>query len=182
MPKVLIPLAGGCEEMEAVTLIDVLRRAGAEVVTAGLSDGPVKASRDVVLLPDTTLDKALAAGGFDAVVLPGGLGGTNALAADGRIITLLQDTAAAGKTVAAICAAPIVLAKAGLLRGRNFTVYPGALDGPAAGGTLTGAAVEGDGNVLTSRGPGTALDFALHLAEHLCGKAVRDRVEKDLVR
>ena len=104
MPKVLIPLAQGCEELEAVTLVDVLRRGGIEVVTAGLDDRPVKAAHNTVLVPDTTLDRALAMG-FDMVVLPGGLPGTTHLADDPRIVRLVQDMARAGKWTAAICAA-----------------------------------------------------------------------------
>ena len=91
MAKVLLPLADGCEELEAVTIIDVLRRAEIEVVAAGLTEGPVRASRGVTLVPDTTLDAALARGGFDAVVLPGGMGGTHALAADARVEAVLKD-------------------------------------------------------------------------------------------
>lgn len=182
MAKVLLPLADGCEELEAVTIIDVLRRAEIEVVIAGLKEGPVRASRGVTLVPDTTLDAARARGDFDAVVLPGGMGGTHALAADARVAALLKELAAAGKTVAALCAAPLVLAKAGLLTGRRFTAYPGVLKDADAGGTQTGAAVEVDGNLVTSRGPGTAMDFALALVEVLCGRTVRDEVEAGLVR
>lgn len=183
MPNVLVPLAHGCEELEAVTLVDVLRRGGIEVVAAGLEDGPVKGSRGVVLVPDTTLDKALEAGDFDMVALPGGMGGTHALANDPRVEKLLHHLAAEGKWVAAICAAPMVLAKAGLLDGKKFTVYPGVLeDGDTRGGRCTGAAVEVDGRVATSRGPGTAMDFALCLLELLAGRETRNKVEEGLVR
>ena len=116
------------------------------------------------------------------VVLPGGMGGTNALAADARVAKLLGDMAAAGKHVCAICAAPLVLAKAGQLQGKTFTAYPGVVDEAVSGGTNTGAAVEIDGNIITSRGPGTAMDFALHLVEALAGRDTRDKVEKGLVR
>ncbi|NJL29424.1 MAG: DJ-1/PfpI family protein, partial [Thermoanaerobaculia bacterium] len=118
MPKVLIPLAQGCEELEAVTLIDILRRAKITVVVAGLDDQPVEASRGTMLLPDTTLDDALAEE-FDMVVLPGGGPGTEVLAKDNRIAVLIKKMAEAGKFVAAICAAPKVLAQAGLLNGKR---------------------------------------------------------------
>ncbi len=182
MAKVLVLLAQGCEEIEAVTVIDVLRRAGIDVVAAGLDDRPIEASRGVGLLPDTTLDLALEMGEFEMVVLPGGMGGTNALAADVRIAKLLQDMAAAGKHVCAICAAPLVLAKAGLLKGKTFTAYPGVVDEAVSGGTNSGAAIEVDGKIITSRGPGTAMDFALHLVEALAGRDIRNKVEKALVR
>lgn len=180
MPKVLVPLAPGCEEIEAVTIIDLLRRAAIEVVSAGLDDLPVKASRGVLLIPDTTLELALRQE-FDMVVLPGGQPGTNNLKADPRIIALLQKMAQDGKYTCAICAAPLVLGHAGLLKGKQATSYPGCLDS-AAGAILSDAPVVRDGKVITSRGPGTALDFALELVEILAGKAQRDQVEAGLQR
>ncbi len=180
MATVLIPLAHGCEEMEAVTLIDLLRRAGVTVTVAGLETGPVTASRGVVLLPDTTLDAVLDQD-FDMVVLPGGLGGAQRLEADQRIAALLRRMAEQGRFVAAICAAPRVLAKAGLLKDRVATAYPGILDGQPEI-RLSSAAVVRDGTFITSRGPGTALDFALNLIEILCGREQRDTVEAALQR
>lgn len=180
MPKVLVPLAEGCEELEAVTLIDLLRRAGVEVVTAGLKPGIVTASRGVKLVPDVTLEVALQAH-YDMVVLPGGMPGATHLQDDPRIISLLQKMAAAGQYTAAICAAPMVLAKAGLLEGKRATSYPGSLDA-YTGISLQTAAVVQDGKVLTSRGPGTAMDFALALIEVLTGPAKRQQVEAALVR
>lgn len=182
MPRVLVPLAQGCEELEAVTIIDILRRAAIEVVTAGLDAEPVKASRGTVLLPDTTLDAALAME-FDMVVLPGGLPGADHLGADERLCTLLQDMAADGKYVTAICAAPKVLAEQGLLAGKNATSYPGFVDQMALPDVhYTGSAVEVDGKIITSRGPGTAMDFALQLIESLLDKVTRDQVEQGLQR
>ena len=120
MARVLVPLAPGCEEIEAVTIIDILRRAGIEVVAAGLSPGPLKASRGVNLVPDTTLDAVLDQD-FDLVALPGGKAGMEALKAEPRIKALLQRMAASGKYTTAICAAPAVLAEAGLLAGKRVT-------------------------------------------------------------
>lgn len=182
MTSVLVPLAQGCEELEAVTVIDLLRRAGIEVVTAGLEDGPVRASRGTRLLPDTTLDAAMGRD-FDMIVLPGGLPGADHLRADARIISLLQRMAAAGRYTAAICAAPKVLAAAGLLDGRRATAYPGTLDGLAVPRLQPVAEpVVHDDRIITSRGPGTAMDFALCLIEILAGRETRDRVEEGLVR
>lgn len=180
MPKVLVPLAEGCEELEAVTIIDLLRRAGIDVVTAGLKPGLVKASRGVQLMPDMTLDAALD-GHYDMVVLPGGMPGAAHLKADARIIELLKKTAAAGHYTAAVCAAPMVLAEAGILNGKQATSYPGFLDG-LPGVTVSTASVVQDGKVLTSRGPGTAMDFALALVEALVGPDIRQQVEAALVR
>jgi len=182
MASVIVPLAQGCEEVEAVTVVDLLRRAGIHVVTAGLDAQPVRASRGVVLLPDTTLDEALQSD-YDMIVLPGGLPGADHLGDDARIITLLQEMAADGKYTAAICAAPRVLARAGLLDGKHATSYPGALETAAIPGLeYSEEAVITDGNVVTSRGPGTAMDFALHLIELLEGKSERDTVEAGLLR
>lgn len=182
MAKVLVPLAQGCEELEAVTIVDVLRRAGVAVVTAGLAPGIVKASRGTQLVPDATLEAALQED-YDMVVLPGGMPGASHLKQDARVIRLLQHMAAQGKYVAAICAAPVVLAEAGLLKGKSATSYPGFLDvNPVEGMTYRAAAVVVDGRIITSRGPGTAMDFALNLVEILAGRAKREEVEAGLVR
>ncbi|HHH39086.1 MAG TPA: DJ-1/PfpI family protein [Sedimenticola sp.] len=182
MARTLVPLAPGCEELEAVTIIDLLRRAGVEVVTAGLEPGPVTCSRGVRLLPDTTLD-AVQGEHFDLVALPGGLPGADHLEQDPRIQTLLQRTADEGGYTAAICAAPKVLASAGLLAGRRATSYPGGLDRMAPPRVKGGLQpVIRDGRVITSRGPGTAMDFALELIEVLVGRDKRDEVERGLVR
>jgi 4-methyl-5(b-hydroxyethyl)-thiazole monophosphate biosynthesis len=181
MATVLVPLAPGCEELEAVTLIDILRRAGVEVITAGLAAGPVRGSRGTVLLPDVELDAVLGSR-FDLVVLPGGMPGSEHLKNDARIIGLLQATEQAGGYVGAICAAPMALHAAGLLEDRNATSFPGVLDElPGTHHTRTDAVVV-DGRIVTSRGPGTAMDFALTLVELLAGKAMRSRVEAGLVR
>jgi len=182
MAKVLVPLAQGCEELEAVTVVDLLRRAGIEVVTAGLDDQPVCASRGMVLVPDMTLDAALLQD-YDMMVLPGGLPGADHLRDDNRIIERLRSMSAAGKYTAAICAAPKVLAHAGLLQGKRATSYPGALETDnIAGLDYLDRAVVMDGTVITSRGPGTAMDFALTLIEQLVGKQGRDQVEAGLQR
>jgi len=182
MATVLVPLAQGCEELEAVTIIDLLRRAGVTVVVAGLEAGPVIASRGVVLLPEVTLDAVLDRD-FEMVVLPGGLGGAQRLEADRRIAALLRNMAERGRYVAAICAAPKVLASAGLLANRRATSFPGVLDARAVTGLeYREEPVVQDGRIITSRGPGTAMDFALALIEALDGREKRDQVETALQR
>jgi 4-methyl-5(b-hydroxyethyl)-thiazole monophosphate biosynthesis len=182
MARALIPLAEGCEELEAVTIIDILRRAGVEVVCAGLTAGPVTASRGTVLVPDTTLAEVLDQD-FDLIALPGGLPGANNLDADPSLRALLLRHAKQGRWCAAVCAAPLVLANAGLLAGRAATSYPGALDPNQLPQTqLSEDSVVIDGNIVTSRGPGTAMDFALELAELLAGRSKREEVESKLVR
>lgn len=182
MASVLIPLAQGCEELEAVTVIDLLRRAGIEVVTAGLDDQPVRASRGTVLIPDTVLDTVMERD-FDMIVLPGGLPGADHLDRDERIHTLLRRMADNDRYTAAICAAPKVFAHAGLLNGRQATSYPGSVDPAAVEGLrYRDDPVVQDGKLITSRGPGTAMDFALALIENLAGKDRRDEVESALQR
>jgi 4-methyl-5(b-hydroxyethyl)-thiazole monophosphate biosynthesis len=152
------------------------------VVTAGLDEQPVTASRGVVLLPDTVLGSVLDQS-FDMVVLPGGLPGADHLDRDPRIHQLLQRTREQGGFTAAICAAPKVLARVGLLDGKRATAYPGVLDNldlPRV--ELDLVPVVRDGRVITSRGPGTAMDFALTLIEALVGEERRDEVEAGLVR
>jgi 4-methyl-5(b-hydroxyethyl)-thiazole monophosphate biosynthesis len=182
MARVLVPLAQGCEELEAVTIIDLLRRAEIEVVTAGLDDQPVKASRGVTLVPDTTLGKALNQE-YDMIVLPGGLPGADHLDKDQRIQACLKKMASDNKFIAAICAAPKVLATAGLLDGKHATSFPGTLeDLQLDNTTLEMNAVVQDGKIITSRGPGTAMDFALALIENLVGSDKRKKVEAGLQR
>ncbi len=182
MPKVLVPLAQGCEELEAVTIIDLLRRAKIDVTTAGLDKQTVIASRGVKLVPDTDLDSALKQD-YDMIVLPGGLPGADYLDNDPRIQALLKKMAGNHKYTAAICAAPKALANAGVLDGKKATCYPGFLDDMDLPNTIiTNEAVVIDGKVITSRGPGTAMDFALTLIETLLGKQKRDEVEAGLVR
>lgn len=182
MPKVLIPLAQGCEELEAVTVIDLLRRADIDVTTAGLDRETVIASRGVKIIPDTDLDTALH-DEFDMVVLPGGLPGADHLDNDPRIHNLVQKMAGENKFTAAICAAPKILAHAGILDNKTATSYPGFLENLKLNNTrLIEKNVVQDGPVITSRGPGTAMDFALKLIEILVGPEKSAAVEKSLVR
>ena len=182
MPSVLVPLAPGFEDLEATTIVDLLRRAGIEVVTAGLATGLIQGARGMRVQPDATLDEMLERD-FDMITLPGGMPGAENLKNDARIQALLKRLAAAGKYTTAICAAPIALAQVGLLDGRKVTSYPGFVDklNPPGSTYLTNPVVV-DGKVVTSRGPGTAMDFALTLIELLVGRATRDQVEAGLVR
>lgn len=178
--RVLIPLAAGFEDLEAITVIDLLRRAEIDVSVAGLDPGPVRGARGTTVVPDTTL-AMVEQQDFDMVVLPGGQPGATNLERDPRVARLLQRHAAGGRYLAAICAAPRVLASAGLLHGRRVTCFPGALEG-VGGVRLQNQAVVVDGRVITSRGPGTALDFALELIHLLAGQERRDAVERALQR
>lgn len=182
MATVLVPLAQGCEELEAVTIVDLLRRAGIDVTTAGLDDQPVKASRGMLLIADMNLDQAMQKS-YDMIVLPGGLPGADNLNQDPRIHALLKKMYADKKYIAAICAAPKVLASAGLLDGRQATSFPGSLDNCRIRDMdYQEQAVVIDGQIITSRGPGTAMDFALTLIAQLLGPDKRAEVEAPLQR
>ena len=180
MSRVLVPIATGSEELEAVTIVDVLRRAGIDVVVAGLQPGLVTASRGVRIQPDLDLDEALRSE-YDMVALPGGLPGADHLAGDERLRQLLQRMHGAGKLLGAVCAAPKVLARSGVLEGKRATAYPGVLQAEGHP-DISGEAVTRDGTIITSRAAGTALEFALALVEALEGSAAREDVERGLVR
>lgn len=182
MSHVLVPLAQGCEELEAITITDLLVRAGITVTTCGLDENPVKASRGITIIPDTCIDKVLNES-FDLIVLPGGLPGADHLRDNQSLQTLIKKQASENKYLAAICAAPKALAEAGVLQGKKATGFPGILDALQDNSiTITSNAVEIDGNIITSRGPGTAMDFALTLIELLKGKGKRDEVNQQLQR
>lgn len=181
--KVLVPLAQGCEELEAVTIIDILVRGGVDVTSASLDNNKViTASRGVQLIANKTLDEVLT-DSFDMIVLPGGLPGADYLNSDQRIIAMLKQTAQNQGITAAICAAPKVLVTAGLLDNKKATSYPGVIEhSPADGMKYINIPVVTDGKVVTSRGPGTAIVFALELLQMLMGDKTRNEVETALVR
>ena len=179
--RVLVPLAEGFEEIEAATIIDVLRRGGLEVVTASLAETCVKGAHGICICADTTLDAALQQADFDAVVLPGGMPGAERLRDDARLRATLVDVVAAGGTVAAICAAPIALEAAGLLAGRRATCYPGFDEQLTSAAERVTERVVTDGPIVTSRGPGTALEFATALVERFVDKATADALRNGLL-
>ncbi len=182
MCKVLIPIAQGSEELEAVTLIDLFRRANIEVVVAGLDDKHVVCSRGTTIVPDCSLQSVLE-DNFDLIVLPGGLPGADNLNEDPFIHQLITRLASEGKTVAAICASPKILLTNGILKGKTATAFPGSLSElDTSDIDLSEAAIEIDDKVITSRGPGTAMDFALTLIKILKGASVQDEVETSLQR
>lgn len=164
----LVPLAEGFEEIEAVTIVDVLRRAGVEVRLAGLRPGSVQGSHGIRVETDCGLDE-VEASELDMLVLPGGMPGAKHLAEDGRVLALVRALEASGRTVAAICAAPTVLAAAGVLAGRQATAYPSFQDRLGGAEVLAEPPVVRSGPVVTSQGVGTALDFALELVAELAG-------------
>jgi 4-methyl-5(b-hydroxyethyl)-thiazole monophosphate biosynthesis len=168
MSRVAVILADGFEEVEAVAIIDVLRRAGIDTVVAGLHGGSVSSARMVRVVPDTLID-TIQAEDFDMLVLPGGQPGSDNLNADPRVSELIRSFSRKGKLTGAICAAPYVLANAGVLQGKRATSYPSYKD-RLGGAVYEDKAVVVDGTVLTSRGAGTALSFGLAIVEKLVSK------------
>lgn len=180
MTEVLIPLATGYEEIEAVTLIDLLRRADIQVTTASLDDKKVNGAHGVSLIADTTIDE-IKDRIFDMVALPGGQPGSDNLNADPRIHRILRHHHAT-QWVGAICAAPKVLVDSGIANQIKITAYPGVLDAQNTSVKLSAEAIECDGKVITSRSPGTATEFALTIIEKLVGREKRQAVEASLIR
>ncbi len=168
MKKVLVILAPGFEEIETVTVVDILRRAGARVTLAATEEGALEGSRGVKVLPDCLLDDA-ADEDFDMVFLPGGQPGTSNLQADGRVRDILEKMHAEQKNIAAICAAPMVLKSAGILENKCVTSHPSVKD-KMDGVSFSESRVVVDGNIITSQSPGTAMEFAFKLVEILFGR------------
>ncbi len=179
MSGVLVLLAPGFEEIEAVSIIDVLRRAEIEVIVAGTEPGPIRASRGVRIDPDILLAD-IEERPWEMVVLPGGMGGTLALKGDERVRAILAEQHAAGRWIGAICAAPMVLADLGLLRERRATCHPATREMVAAG-SLSDDRVVVDRRIVTSQGPGTALEFALTLVQILRGPETAEAVNEGLL-
>lgn len=177
--KALIPIANGSEEMEAVIVTDTLRRARWEVVLAGLSDGPITASRGVKLVPDAAWEQ-IDPTDFDILILPGGTEGTHVFMKHAGVQQALRDFDAAGKWIAAICAAPRALNEAGLLEGCHFTCYPG-VEESMPNLTRSDESVVVDGRLITSQGPGTSFEFALRIIAECDSPAVSDRVRRGLL-
>ncbi|XDD48765.1 DJ-1 family glyoxalase III [Leptospira sp. WS92.C1] len=177
MVKVLVPFADGMEEMEAVIIVDVLRRAGIQVTTASLKKGTITASRGVKLLADEVIDK-IHIHDFDMIVLPGGNGGTKELGSNPKILELLKDAKKHGQWIAAICAAPSILVHQNILTHEDsFTAFPGVISEVPG---YTGSRLEISGKIITSVGPGSAFEFALALVSILSGEQTMLKVKSAL--
>lgn len=180
MISALIPIVEGCEEMEAVITADTLRRAEWHVVLAGLhGNGPVTASRKVKIIPDARWEE-LDLLSFDLLVLPGGAGGTKELCGHAGVQETIRVFDIEEKWIAAICAGPLALHKAGVLKGRAFTCFPG-VEKEMRRTDRSDEAVVVDRNLVTSQGPGTAFAFALKLIELLDSPAVAEKVRSGLI-
>lgn len=176
MKKVVLFLADGFEEVEAVTPIDFLRRSGVDVVVAGVSGKEVRGSHGIKIECDAEVSRIK--GPFDGVIIPGGMPGAANIAASSDAMKIISSVLDKGGLVGAICAAPsVVLGSAGLIKGRKFTCYPG-FEEKFSGSDFSPDRVVIDGNLITSRGPGTAAEFSVALIEYLCGKEAADKINK----
>mmetsp|Transcript_17559 Transcript_17559/g.56019 ORF Transcript_17559/g.56019 Transcript_17559/m.56019 type:complete len:188 (-) Transcript_17559:823-1386(-) len=181
-PRVLVAAAEGSEELETVAVVDVLRRAGANVTLAGVGGTVLRCSRGVVLQADRAIEEVPAAEQFDCVVCPGGMPGATNLAASAALAQILRRHADADAVIAAICAAPaVVLAPLGLLDGAAATCHPAFADKLPGGCSEDRVVVSKDGKLVTSRGPGTAIEFALKLVELLCGAATEEKTRSPML-
>lgn len=178
MKKVLVPLAPGFEEIEALTVVDILRRAGAEVVLAGTIPGTIEGRSMIRVLPETIMDNAGV--DFDMIVLPGGAARAENLKKDARVKAVVESLARKGRSVTAICAAPTVLSAIGVTRGRTITSHP-SVRSQLTEEVLSDDRVVVDGNIITSQGPGTAMEFAFCLVETLFGNAKSQEVNKGVL-
>jgi 4-methyl-5(b-hydroxyethyl)-thiazole monophosphate biosynthesis len=177
--SVLVPLLEGFEEIEAVTIIDVLRRADVHVIVAGDRAGPVRGSHGIGVVADVSLDE-VDADELAMIALPGGMPGAARLAEHAVVQRLIRAVRDHAGYTAAVCAAPIALGAAGVLQGKAATCYPG-FENRLGGADAREDRVVVDGKVVTSRGPGTALEFALTLVSLLVGPQKEAALEQGML-
>jgi 4-methyl-5(b-hydroxyethyl)-thiazole monophosphate biosynthesis len=178
MKKLIVPLAEGLEEIEAVSIIDILRRAEIEVTTAGLDSTRILGSHKITIEADELLED-LKPNNYDGIVLPGGMPGTLNLKNNPLIISVLQNFFDAGKLIGAICAAPMVLYEAGILEGKDFTMHPGVKDEIPL--EAKNVQVVEDGNMVTGQASGAAVLFALTIVKKLQGQKKMDEVNQGVL-
>lgn len=180
MSKLGIFLADGCEEIEALTVVDIVRRAGMEIELIAIADKKEVTSSHKVTFLAEELASEVDYDALDGVVLPGGMPGTLNLGADEKVNEVIRKFATDGKLVAAICAAPSVLGQAHLLEGKNATCHPG-FEEKLLGAKTSEDTVVVDGNIITSRGMGTAIDFGLAIVRYFTDDATIEKIKTGLV-
>lgn len=172
--RVLLPLANGFEEIEAVALTDTMRRGGIEVVIAGVDAETLSGANGIKVVSDCLIN-SVSATDFDMIVLPGGYVGTMTLAENTIVQALIKEFDASNKTIGAICAAAIALDRAGVLK-EEYTCYPGVSDNIKSSKFVEKSIVE-SGNIITSRGPGSAICFGIYIIEKLVGKETAETIK-----
>lgn len=180
MCKIGIFMADGCEEIEGLTVVDIIRRAGLTIEMISITgEKQVTSSHNVTFLTDTTAECA-DFDSYDGIVLPGGMPGTLKLGADEKVNEIICKYAEKGKMVAAICAAPSVLGAAGILKGKNATCHPG-FEEKLIGAAWQEKPVVVDGNIITSRGMGTAIVFGLEIVRYFLNDEAVEKIKAGLV-
>ncbi len=180
MIKTGIFLADGCEEIEALTVVDILRRAEIHIDMISISDSlHVKGSHGIEIICDRLISE-VDFSEYDGLVLPGGMPGTTNLGANETVVSQIKAFASAGKLVAAICAAPSVLGDNGILEGKKAVCYPG-VESRLKGAEVLTESVVMDENVITSRGMGTAIPFALAITEYIRDAGTAEKISKGII-
>ena len=181
MDRVIVFLAEGFEEVEALTVVDYLRRVDILVDTVSITDNKqVKGAHDIVVMADKSIDELGDLENYTTVIIPGGMPGASNLRDNEVVINVVKEIYEKQKLVAAICAGPIVLQRAGILGGKLVTSFPG-FEEELTGSVYTGKDVERDGNIITSRGPYYAVDFALEIVDYLLGEEKVDELKGSIL-
>lgn len=179
--KVIVFLANGFEEVEALTTVDYLRRKGIVVDTVSITDEKkVVGAHEVPVLADKSIDEIKDLDSYEGVIIPGGLPGATNLRDNNRVIEIVKTLYNNGKLAAAICAGPIVLARAGIINGKRVTSYPG-FEAELKDGIYEEKNVVADGNIITARGPALAVDFAIEIIKYLLGVEKAEELKKDIL-
>lgn len=180
MKKIMLCLANGFEEIEALTVVDILRRANITCDMIALKDLNVKGAHNILVNADKTLSD-VNANEYDGIVLPGGMPGSTNLRDSDEIIAIVKNFFEEGKLVAAICAAPIVLEKAGIIKNKDVTSYPGSISSESTKYNYKEDIVVRDGNIITSRGPATAMMFGYEILSYLGYSEIAEELKSGMM-
>lgn len=181
MKKVILFLAEGFEEVEALTVVDYLRRKDINVDIVSITEGnEVKGAHEIIVLADKTMNDIKDIDDYDAVIIPGGLPGATNLRDNDKVIDVVKKINENGKLTAAICAGPIVLERAGIIKDKKVTSYPGFED-DLKNGVYIEQNVVRDGSIITARGPALAVDFAIEIIKYLLGEEKSEELKKDIL-
>lgn len=179
--KVIVFLAEGFEEVEALTTVDYLRRKDIIVDTVSIrEDKKVKGAHNILVVADKTIGEVTDLDSYNGIILPGGLPGATNLRDNNRVIEIIKEINEKEKLLAAICAGPIALERAGVINGKKVTSYPGFED-ELKSGVYTGENVVRDENIITGRGPALAVDFAIEIVKYLLGEEKAEELKKDIL-
>lgn len=179
--KVIVFLADGFEEVEALTVVDYLRRMDIVVETVSITEEvKVRGAHDIVVLADRLINEMEDIDTYDGVIIPGGLPGATNLRDDHRVIDIVKQINKKDKLVAAICAGPVVLQQSGIIKGKKVTSYPGFAQ-ELQDGIYKEEPVVKDGNIITARGPALAVDFAIEIVKYLLGDEKAEELKKNIL-